>query len=539
MKDLRLPSKLLDYPGGVAAAAPLNPTPSQWSYARKSFALISRAMQVLLFSLILLVIPYLLLRWVCQRIYLRFFHPQKARLREDSKAEDRKESAHGLLQSRFPRPEIYRDVVGMEDWGELEFASAVSTQEYTESQAWKESAHHLNVPKKRYPGLEKHLDMDQIQDWLQSERARAIRLLQRVDRFGFCSACPQPQAWSFEIFKASDPPRDTNSYIEFANGSLGQDYQVRKLRTNSISWKEWKDSNVPCSTTPLRYVDRDPMSSACIARARNWLHDCVGKHTKCKKGQGVSYPTRLLHIKGNTVFLEDMDGFKGGGGGGFQHYATLSYCWGTERPLETTQDNINSHQEGILILCLPKTISDAVLVAVQLNIAYIWVDALCIIQDSHEDWTAECSRMANYYSNSLLTISALDAGSVHEGFLQERNPGVMAPLHPNAAGNLWIRDPIPSRGEVFRLSALNSRGWALQERLLSRRVLHYARSEMFWECLTCSAREGSIEEHSVIEDWSDLVYSEGADFKRCLWNCGPDHRSLKDGAYTMWYRLIE
>ncbi|KAK6066003.1 hypothetical protein SCUP515_10946 [Seiridium cupressi] len=189
MKDLRLPSKLLNYPGGVAAAAPLNPTPSQWSYARKSFALISRAMQVLLFSLILLVIPYLLLRWVCQRIYLRFFHPQKARLREDSKAEDRKESAHGLLQSRFPRPEIYRDVVGMEDWGELEFASAVSTQEYTESQAWKESAHHLNVPKKRYPGLEKHLDMDQIQDWLQSERARAIRLLQRVDRFGFCSAC--------------------------------------------------------------------------------------------------------------------------------------------------------------------------------------------------------------------------------------------------------------------------------------------------------------------------------------------------------------
>ncbi|KAH6696567.1 heterokaryon incompatibility protein-domain-containing protein [Leptodontidium sp. MPI-SDFR-AT-0119] len=89
-------------------------------------------------------------------------------------------------------------------------------------------------------------------------------------------------------------------------------------------------------------------------------------------------------------------------------YATLSYCWGDMMPegSTTTMSNIHRREERMESTGLPQTLRDAFTVTRALGIRYLWVDALCIIQDSREDWELESSKMASIYSNSLVSVAA-------------------------------------------------------------------------------------------------------------------------------------
>jgi hypothetical protein len=121
---------------------------------------------------------------------------------------------------------------------------------------------------------------------------------------------------------------------------------------------------------------------------------------------------------------------------GKPEYATLTYCWGKDKFLNTTRKTISSHKAGIRIVRLPRILYDAVKVAGWPGIWYLWIDALCVLQDSESDWAQECGRMAEYYSNSVVTISAMESTAANEGFLIPRSPSMIAPLRPKAAGNL-------------------------------------------------------------------------------------------------------
>lgn len=94
------------------------------------------------------------------------------------------------------------------------------------------------------------------------------------------------------------------------------------------------------------------------------------------------------------------------------------------------------------------------------------------------------------------------------------------------------------RRKIFENASLSKRGWTLQERLLSTRILHYSSSEMLWECKTCSAREGSAKEHIDPVDSRSLGNSEGDDFKRVLQHMDSNPHSPSHGAFTVWYRLV-
>ena len=98
-------------------------------------------------------------------------------------------------------------------------------------------------------------------------------------------------------------------------------------------------------------------------------------------------------------------------------YAALSYCWGKEENVITTKANLKVHEKEIVYFYLPKTFQDAIEVARKLNINYLWIDALCIIQDDEDDWDTECLRMGKYYENPYVTISTLSALGSREGFL--------------------------------------------------------------------------------------------------------------------------
>ena len=130
---------------------------------------------------------------------------------------------------------------------------------------------------------------------------------------------------------------------------------------------------------------------------------------------------------------------------------------------------------------LPRTIQDAVRITRRLGFEYIWIDALCIIQGESEDWAHESSRMSQIYGNASLTLAADLAPSSDYGILRPRTtfhshnfgPSQEYCLHNSGLG--WADVPYEPLGQ---------RGWSLQERILSTRILHFLYFQIAWECKT-------------------------------------------------------
>ncbi|KAL5327209.1 hypothetical protein ACEPPN_004901 [Leptodophora sp. 'Broadleaf-Isolate-01'] len=87
-------------------------------------------------------------------------------------------------------------------------------------------------------------------------------------------------------------------------------------------------------------------------------------------------------------------------------YATLSYCWGDTMPegSTTTLANIRDREDRLQIADLPQTLRDAINVTRWLAIRYLWIDAICIIQNSHEDWKIESAKMASITGAALSAL---------------------------------------------------------------------------------------------------------------------------------------
>ncbi|KAF2129731.1 HET-domain-containing protein, partial [Dothidotthia symphoricarpi CBS 119687] len=151
-------------------------------------------------------------------------------------------------------------------------------------------------------------------------------------------------------------------------------------------------------------------------------------------------------------------------------YAALSYCWGLEtevRPIKTMKNNVARFSESIVAADLPLTIRQAIEVTRILNLEYLWVDSLCIIQDDDDDWRKESQMMGMIYQNATVTIAATSARHCNEGLFL---------AIPN---RLW--DHLDSDSEIGQ-SRWNTRAWVVQERILSRRILHFGRTQLYWEC---------------------------------------------------------
>lgn len=226
-----------------------------------------------------------------------------------------------------------------------------------------------------------------------------------------------------------------------------------------------------------REVYHHPNLPECYSLAKSWIQKCVSQHARCKQDNYKSPPTRLLELVGDKVYLRrgaDMFEDK-------PLYATLTYCWGMGETMKTTTKTLAQYEGGIELMQLPPTLHDAVIVTQQLDLKCIWIDALCIIQNSQDDWEAECARMGDYYRFSYVTISPLQVLGADNGFLKERPVNPTCPSVVLGGGQFGLRMPI--RNDV-RGSPLSKRGWTLQERLLATRILHFGEDELLWECVT-------------------------------------------------------
>lgn len=153
---------------------------------------------------------------------------------------------------------------------------------------------------------------------------------------------------------------------------------------------------------------------------------------------------------------------------------------------------------------LPKTILDSFTIAHRLGLRYIWADRLCIFQDSREDWSHEASRMAFVYKHAFVTISTSCASDESQGCFRKRNATGIQPLRlnfnallPSKPANglrdisyITCKQPDIHQKKGGKLGHLADRGWVLQERILSQRIIHFAEDEVYWECNALEASEG-------------------------------------------------
>lgn len=168
----------------------------------------------------------------------------------------------------------------------------------------------------------------------------------------------------------------------------------------------------------------------------------------------------------------------------YGEYAALSYCWGGPQLVLTLKKNLVSMTNGLPVDKLPQTILDAIRVTRNLNIKYLWIDALCIIQDSDEDKDKEIGLMNQIYKNATVTIAAVSAKSVSEGFLQPRTAPEYVTLPFLCSDNTFGNALVMKQFNYDSMHPLNKRAWTLQESLLSPRKLLFGENELVWYCQT-------------------------------------------------------
>jgi len=172
-------------------------------------------------------------------------------------------------------------------------------------------------------------------------------------------------------------------------------------------------------------------------------------------------------------------------------YAALSHCWGSSKNLTATKANIQTLRAGIPVSDLARTFQDAIALVREFGLRYLWIDSLCILQDDEKDWEREAAKMSTVYLNAFVTIGASNAADDADGFLGPRPLREYASI-PVTLGNVSCRvlafevkpklllDPM--QYVLMDNEPLNSRAWALQERFLSLRTIHFGREQISFEC---------------------------------------------------------
>jgi Heterokaryon incompatibility protein (HET) len=242
------------------------------------------------------------------------------------------------------------------------------------------------------------------------------------------------------------------------------------------------------------FMDSHTSSEATMALAKTWLDQCRQEHPTCgllAMKQGF-LPLRLIDtepISGSEWRLWVP--------GRNQHrsvsYMTLSHRWGTASPLKLTRSNMEGLKAGLRLSALPQTFRDAIKVVQRLGQRYLWIDSVCIIQDSLEDWQEQSAAMRDIYTNAVCNIAATSSEDSHGGCFAERNVSDLQCRIPNylqsSPGQEYSLVSMDLWTDCIERAPLNQRAWVLQERLLAARTIHFGAQQIFWECNEMNACE--------------------------------------------------
>lgn len=287
-------------------------------------------------------------------------------------------------------------------------------------------------------------------------------------------------------------------------------------------------------------------------------------HDSCKPpAEFQMSPKRLINVGNETRNPFLVETFPGSQQ---VKWLSLSYCWGENRPMKLTKHTMKKLKNGIPLIEFDPTIRDAILVTRALEIMYIWIDALCIIQDDDaKEWNEQASKMNEIYGGSTVTLAVASSNSVMNGFLNERalqHIPILLPSNP-ARESSGTKSPakvfispewVKNGGELN--GPWSNRGWTMQEGLIPSRLLHYTSSQMIWKCGEEQKFEIGITEslNNVVAEV--LTYSDDISFgSGWLWKLEtfmkfkrfPDYLPSnldypllsEPETFHLWYDLIE
>lgn len=311
----------------------------------------------------------------------------------------------------------------------------------------------------------------------------------------------------------------------------------------------------------LKMIEKNPGSGASTTIASSWLRNCLENHQSCRP-VCQNKPKRLIDV-GNAnrnPSLVETSAFP-------QQimWLSLSYCWGEQPSMKLTKDTMDMLKDGIALENLDPTIRDAIFVTRALKIPYIWIDSLCIIQDSDgTEWSQEASKINEIYGGSTITLVVASADSVMDGFLKERRPQYIHVSSLSMPGTEYSDTDSPfkvylsSEWDEIADSAngpWSRRGWTMQEGLLPNRLIYYTSSQMIWKCC-----EEEIFERGVVKSFDSITtlferHSDDLSFgSGWLWGLGTfmKFKRFKDYVpdrvenllsepemFRLWYDLIE
>ncbi|KLU86475.1 hypothetical protein MAPG_05487 [Magnaporthiopsis poae ATCC 64411] len=282
-------------------------------------------------------------------------------------------------------------------------------------------------------------------------------------------------------------------------------------------------------------IDPDQASEFNFDMILYWIDDCLENHESCPPQEPAELPTRLVCLGteedwSDLRLVQPPPGTK-------SIYLTLSHCWGGHIETILTKKNLDTFLKHIPFADLPRNFRDALVITRKLGGGYIWIDCLCIIQDSPEDWAREAGRMDDIYRNAFLTISAAASEGSKAGIFKRHSsfpgaspnpddgadstsppaadqlPSCKMRVFPKSSSDntmvlisphiqkidMFPKDPATQ--EQFSLttcaeliedmravqyeSPLSRRAWTLQEEVLSPRRLMYGAKQIYWRCV-CS-----------------------------------------------------
>ncbi|KAK3623539.1 hypothetical protein LTR56_011798 [Elasticomyces elasticus] len=266
---------------------------------------------------------------------------------------------------------------------------------------------------------------------------------------------------------------------------------VAAPQTARFGFQKFKQKDSGWPTTPSFTVDL-PISTRLEhsgKQIKKWLEDCED-HEACKKlsSEATFIPSRLLEITRDvagkvSIRLRCREELT--------HaitYVTLSHCWGSYVPLKLEESKLIQYRERVPLEDMSPVFCDAIDVSIALDIWYIWIDSLCIIQDSEEDWQTESAMMCDVYSHCFLNIAADGSKDGSQGLFRERNTALLKPIHivvkttgtPSdkyerfsamEPGNYLLFDIYAWKHEIED-SPLGKRGWVFKsERCLPERYI--------------------------------------------------------------------
>lgn len=298
-----------------------------------------------------------------------------------------------------------------------------------------------------------------------------------------------PDIWSpIEIVTVDLIPSHMKSCTPDGSNVFYLDLSIRNLedqweRGAALFIYVWTDEDDCASKyVTARPVQTDDAGEAAKLQIKALLKDCAS-HACCNEilHDGI-LPTRVVEIGSSGQEAPRLVASSGIHG----DFATLSYCWGKKPFLTLTESNYDQFHDRIELSTLAPTFQDAISICRDLSIPYLWIDALCIIQDSEEDKTMEMAAMKHVYGNSTLTIVAASANDIYDGIFHPRTckePTHQIPVRigPGTFGTMFV-NKIDAACYDERKEPIAKRAWTMQEQLLAQRTLTFTSRTVMWRC---------------------------------------------------------